>query len=209
MECCFCGKICKNANSLRNHERCCKLNPNKFVQSEKFYEAMAKRRGGSSENQYTKARKLGLPKPEISPDTKEKLANAVLARSKEWNAENGKKISESIKRKVEEGTWHTSLARKMHINYNGADLHGSWELAYAKFLDANNINWVRNTESFPYEFRGKTRRYTPDFFLVDTGEYVEIKGFQTEKDEAKWRQFPKDKKLVILKQQDLKLLQII
>ena len=25
--CKFCGKICKNANSLRNHERLCKLNP--------------------------------------------------------------------------------------------------------------------------------------------------------------------------------------
>lgn len=27
--CKYCNKICKNANSLRNHERLCKLNPNK------------------------------------------------------------------------------------------------------------------------------------------------------------------------------------
>lgn len=27
-KCKYCGKICKNANSLRNHERLCKLNPN-------------------------------------------------------------------------------------------------------------------------------------------------------------------------------------
>lgn len=26
--CKFCGKVCKNANSLRNHERLCKENPN-------------------------------------------------------------------------------------------------------------------------------------------------------------------------------------
>lgn len=26
--CKFCSKVCKNANSLRNHERLCKLNPN-------------------------------------------------------------------------------------------------------------------------------------------------------------------------------------
>lgn len=25
--CKFCGKVCKNANSLRNHERLCKENP--------------------------------------------------------------------------------------------------------------------------------------------------------------------------------------
>ena len=28
MECKFCNKECKNKNSLRNHERLCKLNPN-------------------------------------------------------------------------------------------------------------------------------------------------------------------------------------
>ena len=27
--CKFCGKVCKNANSLRNHERLCKENPEK------------------------------------------------------------------------------------------------------------------------------------------------------------------------------------
>lgn len=31
--CKFCGKICKNANSLRNHERLCKENPNQDVKS--------------------------------------------------------------------------------------------------------------------------------------------------------------------------------
>lgn len=29
--CKFCGKLCKNVNSLRNHERLCKLNPNRQV----------------------------------------------------------------------------------------------------------------------------------------------------------------------------------
>ena len=28
-ECKFCNKSCKNPNSLRNHERLCKLNPNR------------------------------------------------------------------------------------------------------------------------------------------------------------------------------------
>ena len=33
-KCQYCGKICKNANSLRNHERLCKLNPNKQKNSQ-------------------------------------------------------------------------------------------------------------------------------------------------------------------------------
>ena len=31
--CKYCGKICKNSNSLRNHERLCKLNPNRQIMS--------------------------------------------------------------------------------------------------------------------------------------------------------------------------------
>jgi very-short-patch-repair endonuclease len=31
--CKFCGKVCKNPNSLRNHERLCKLNPNRDERS--------------------------------------------------------------------------------------------------------------------------------------------------------------------------------
>ena len=45
------------------------------------------------------------------------------------------KISATCLRKSQNGQWHTSLAKKMHIQYNGEDLHGSWELKYAQYLD--------------------------------------------------------------------------
>ena len=127
----------------------------------------------------------------------------------EWHSAHGKKVSETIKKKVANNEWHTSLARHMHIDYNGVDLHGSWEVAYAKYLDANNIKWNRNKDSFPYIFNGKERRYTPDFYLIDTDEYIEIKGYKTEKDNAKWTQFPKEKKLIILMHAELKEMNIL
>lgn len=127
----------------------------------------------------------------------------------EWHQENGKRISRTIKKKVEEGTWHTSLAKHMHIDYNGVNLHGSWELAYAKYLDLNKIRWIRTTDSFHYEFEGKSRKYTPDFYLIDSDEYVEIKGYKTKKDDAKWSQFPSHKKLVVLMGEELKQMNII
>lgn len=34
-KCQYCGKICKNANSLRNHERLCKSNPNRQTNPQK------------------------------------------------------------------------------------------------------------------------------------------------------------------------------
>lgn len=130
-------------------------------------------------------------------------------KSTEWYTFYGKQISETIKKKVVNNEWHTSLARHMHINYNGIDLHGSWEVAYAKYLDANKIKWIRNKDSFPYAFKDTIRRYTPDFYLTDLAHYIEIKGYKTDKDDAKWMQFPKDKILIVLMHADLKKLKII
>lgn len=143
----------------------------------------------------------------ISKSTRNKLSKSVLTRSDEWNKNNGRKVSATILQKVNEGNWHTSLAKYMHINYKGNDLHGSWELKYAQYLDANNIKWVRNKDSFKYFFDGKERNYTPDFYLIDTDEYIEIKGYTTKKDEAKWKAFPH--KLVVLKYKELKVLGIL
>jgi very-short-patch-repair endonuclease len=44
------------------------------LKSEKWYAAMAARKGKGT-NQYTKAKELGLPKPEIADETREKLSN--------------------------------------------------------------------------------------------------------------------------------------
>lgn len=138
-----------------------------------------------------------------------KLHRSQNPKSPEWHKCQGKKVSETIKKKVANNEWHTSLARHMHIDYNGVDLHGSWEVAYAKYLDANKINWIRNKDSFPYTFDDKERRYTPDFYLIATDEYIEIKGYKTEKDNAKWTQFPKEKKLIILMHVELKEMNIL
>lgn len=202
--CRFCGRECKNNNSHRNHERLCPVNPNHDTSlfcDKEFQKNRAKH--GNSGNQYTKAQRLGLPKPETSNETRKKLRDLILARPEGFAQQVGKKISNTVQKKVSEGVWHTSLAKHMHINYNGVDLHGSWEVAYAKYLDEHQIVWKRNTDLFSYEYNGKVRRYTPDFYLPETDEYVEIKGYKTDKDDAKWTQFPKHRKLQVLMKKDL------
>ena len=106
----------------------------------------------SKENQYTRAKRLGLTSPIFPESGKERIRNSNATRATEWHVENGKRISESVKKKVEEGTWHTSLARNMHIDYKGFDLHGTWELKYAQYLDSIGISWIRNKDSFSYVF---------------------------------------------------------
>jgi len=119
------------------------------------------------------------------------------------------KISNTVSEHVKNDNWHTSGGRTKHIKFTSklagkVDLMGSWELAYAKYLDDNNIKWRRPTEKFLYKFE-KLRQgkgyYTPDFFLIDENTYVEIKGYETEKDRAKWSQFPM--KLKIIKKKEM------
>ena len=63
----------------------------KKQKSEAWYAAMAARKGKGT-NQYTKAKELGLPKPELSEETKQKLGH--------WS---GKKHSPETKKKISEG----------------------------------------------------------------------------------------------------------
>ena len=69
-------------------------------------------------------------------------------------------------------------------------LHGSWELALARAFDKAGIEWTRPKSRFLYEFEGKLRHYTPDFHVAECDSYVEVKGYTTEKDKARWEQFP-------------------
>lgn len=194
--CKFCGKECKSLKSVNAHQPVCKENPTGKTPSSW---ATGNRRGIPSWNSGL----IDDVRCKLPESAKEKLSISTSSRTNEFNKENGKKISDTVNKKVEDGTWHTSLAKNMHIEYNGVNLHGTWELKYAEYLDENNIQWIRNKDSFTYEFENVKRRYTPDFYLPDTDEYIEIKGYRTDKDLSKWDQFPSDKKLKVLMKNEL------
>jgi hypothetical protein len=133
------------------------------------------------------------------PETKRTLSKSL--KGKTLSEKTKQRISQNIQKRIETGTWHLSFSHARTHLYNGVKLHGMWEVKYAKHLAANSIAWRRPTEKFAYEFAGKQRYYTPDFYLYSEGVYVEIKGYQTPKDEAKWRDFPLP--LRVLKGEDL------
>ena len=209
--CTFCGIDCKNANSHRNHERLCEKNPNRqkssFANPTVQSLAQSQKETFGYSNQFIKARTLGLPDPIVSDQTRRKIGKANSERSDEWHRIHGKQVSDTINKKVAAGEWHFS-AVVIH-EYRGEKLHSSWELKYAKYLDENNISWRRPTESFPYQFDGVWRRYFPDFYLIDTDEYVEIKGWKRDSDDAKWSQFPSDRNLTIIMEKEMKELGLL
>lgn len=58
--------------------------------------------------------------------------------------------------------------------YNGIWMRSSYELKFAKFLDSKNIKWEFEPKTFDV---GNGETYTPDFYLPETDEWVEIKGY--------------------------------
>ena len=91
----------------------------------------------------------------------------------------------------------SNRGRTKQIIYNNIKFHGSWELKFYQWCESNNVNCIRNSTGFKYNWFGE-RTYFPDFYLPDYDTYVEVKGYKTERDDAKWSQFP-NKLLTVVK----------
>ena len=96
--------------------------------------------------------------------------------------------------------FHSRSAGVVHLN-------GTWELQYAAlYLEQSVISWKRVTTGFTYEYEGKTFNYYPDFYLPDTKQYVEVKGYKTPKDECKWATFRLHHELIVVTSKELTLI---
>lgn len=156
-------------------------------------------------NQYTKAKETGVPYI-ISDETRKKLSDASKkTNARRWSSkENREKQSISMKRAVEnhpESYSSSNRGRTKQIIFDNIKFQGKWELDFYKFCKQNNIAIIRSNEWFEYEWNG-TRKYFPDFYLPEYDLYVEVKGYETERDLAKWSAFPK--KLKVVKKEDIK-----
>ncbi len=81
-------------------------------------------------------------------------------------------------------------------------LASSYEIMYTMILDKQNINWKYEPKLFQLS---NNTRYTPDFYLPDTNEIIEVKGHLNKKAKIKYdlfhMEYPKYKyKLVFQKE---------
>jgi len=133
---------------------------------------------------------------------REKFSASMKGR--QWSSERKRAHSEAMRRCVLNGNQKTpspgGITRGTLFTDrfgNKCYLQGSWEVAVARFFDSEELTWLRNKTGFDYIYEGKIHRYFPDFYLNDLDCYVEVKGFETEKDREKWKQF--QHKLSIIK----------
>lgn len=113
------------------------------MKSEKWYAAMHARKGKGT-NQYTKAKELGLDKPEISLETREKLRQNSLNR----------KHTEETKRKISEkrSQYLKDHPDKVPYKLNHYSQGRSYPEEYWKIiLDSNNINYIEQYQIGPYQ----------------------------------------------------------
>lgn len=164
MNCEFCGKECKNKNSLAQHEIRCKDNPNHINikspnKSEKWLEAMHNRRGHGS-NQYIKAKELGLPKPEISEETKKRL-------SEKFSGDKNPAKREDVRNRISE---------KQKENYKGKSIFNI-NRSQEPFSEKYFREWLEK-ENIDYKKNYHVDRFYLDFAFPDKKIYFEVNGEQ-------------------------------
>lgn len=67
-----------------------------------------------------------------------------------------------------------------------------WEANYARYLNQKEIYWIYENKTFWFDgVRSGTTNYTPDFYLPETDQWIEIKGRWDSKSKTKLRRFKK------------------
>ena len=199
--CKYCNKECKNANSLRNHERLCKLNPDRQLTVYEKYGAIP---GFNTVGHKTWNK--GLTK---HTDERVQKGSNSLKKFYETHPANfsGQTHSEEVRKLISVAATKSNLTkfdkpsgRGKRGFYKGIYCQSSWELAYVLFCIDHKINFIRNNKYFEYTFEGKAHNYFPDFYLPDTNTYVEVKGYYDKKSQTKVEQFKGSLQLLTAKE---------
>ena len=204
MNCSFCGKSCKNPNSLRNHERLCKQNPNRQLTTyEKYGPTKGFNNFGRVGWNKGKTKETDPRIAKYAKTLKEKYDAGIYVIDNPMNyPENRKKLSETMKRIY--GVNPPKVAGRSKCGwYKGFYCRSSWELAYVIYNIEHNINIKANTKGFKYIWKDEEHTYFPDFYLPDEDTYIEIKGYYDEKAKEKTKQFKGN--LMVLEKKEMEI----
>lgn len=82
-----------------------------------------------------------------------------------------------------------------NLHYNGIFFRSNWEIKVAEWMDNNKIVWEYEKHRFKLP---NGRWYVPDFYLVDKGEFLEVKGRMFSDDVEKMNAFVGLGKILIM-----------
>ena len=148
---------------------------------------------------------------ELTPEEKEcRRLRKVEINRLYWTEERRAEQSARMKQKVKEHPDSYSRSNvsgrvkmyKINDSSGLTQVKGTWELKVAEWLNNNGIKWTNKIEPYKYYWNESWHLYFPDFLLTESGVLIEVKGYETERDHAKWSSV--DKKLIVLKRHDMK-----
>lgn len=175
MQCQFCTREIKNKGSLKAHEMCCKLNPNKITHK-RSVNAGAKKGSTPWNKGKTKETNSSLSKQSIA--ISERYANGELQPHCAPHSQETKDKLSRVAKERKLGGYVRGSGRGKKGWYKGYFCDSSWELAYVIYCLDHNISIERNTEKRQYIWNNKVKNYIPDFLVED--KLIEIKGYKTE-----------------------------
>lgn len=212
-ECKYCKKECKSKNSLKQHEIRCKFNENRIEIKKRKTPYVNPWTTELRKKQSERMFEINKTKPKRfhTEEVKKNQSVRMFERNKtmwtpEFREKHSKKMQEVVKEKPQSYLCGNLNGRTKWIEYKDSygtniKLNGSWEVLVAEFLNKENINWSRPTLGFEYKWENKKHIYFPDFYLNDYDIYIEVKGFERERDKAKLQAFTK--KIILLKNNEI------
>lgn len=170
--CQYCGKKCKNLNSLKQHECRCKNNPNRLTTTNNLKnQGWAKGLCAETDERIRHSKNSRLNYYKDHPGT---------MTGKHHTAETKAIISEKAKGNT---NWVNSLGKTgfgKRGYYKGIHCDSTYELAFIIYCLDHNINIKRCDLVFKYIYNNAEHKYYPDF-IIDDNLIIEIKGFWQQK----------------------------
>ena len=191
--CKYCNSERKNDNSLRNHERTCRENPDRYTPTGGNRKGLAPWNKGLDKNSHPSLKKTSEA---ISKFQRDQVSNGTYV-PRRMGVEAREKTSERQ-------SLHNNGGRCKWFDVNGIKVQGTWEYNVAIKLNELGIKWSKprkKEDILTYIIGGTVKSYSPDFYLEEENVYLEIKGYWWGNDKEKMKlvreQHP-DKKIVIM-----------
>lgn len=205
--------ICKVAKKF-GLDMSCKKKEN--IKTTRKYKNEEERKLAHSNMMKKWIKEKGHPKGMLGKKHSIEYCNEISNRVKEyWSNMSEEKlekiIDKQINSKKKNGTLNSLMSSTnpysrtkgyKRIDLNNKYFRSSWEANFARYLNYTNTKWEYEPKTFYFEnIKRGCISYTPDFYLPETNEWVEIKGWMDSKSKTKLKRFAKyypDEKLILI-----------
>lgn len=168
LNCQYCGKECKNSNSLIQHEIRCKKNPQAIL-----YQP---RKGFN--NKGREAWNKGLSK-KTHPQLSHSKESIEKIQQKRAGYKHSPEVIRKMKLNPKIGGLRPNSGQGKKGHYKGLYCDSTYELVWTIYCLDHGIKFKRCQKTYTYSYKGEIHKYHPDYELED-GNLIEIKGYHNE-----------------------------